>query len=84
MWAIPIKNKNTHTIIECMEEIFEITTPEIINCDNGSEFTSREFKKLVSEYTIDVKYVNVVSLVRENTHGGRGHTCARKQDVFRK
>ena len=59
VWAIPIKNKNTHTIIECMEEIFEITTPEIINCDNGSEFTSSEFKKLLSEYNIDVKYVTV-------------------------
>ena len=59
VWAIPIKHKDTRTIIECLGEMFEMTAPEIINCDNGSEFTSREFKKLASEYAIDIRYVNV-------------------------
>ena len=31
----------------------------MINCDNGSEFTSREFNRLVKYRGIDVRYVDV-------------------------
>jgi len=47
-WVEPLKNKNTATITEVMNKIIGDMKPkpEIINCDNGSEFISSSFKKM--------------------------------------
>ena len=58
-FVVPMKNKETLTIIEAIEEVFDITEPHIINCDNGSEFISHDFKKFVKERGITINYVSV-------------------------
>ena len=59
LYAIPLKDKETRTIINSMEKIFKLAKPEIINCDNGSEFISRSFKKLAENNNIKINYVEV-------------------------
>ena len=59
VYCIPMKNKTTDTIINAINNIFKIAKPEQITCDNGSEFISLQFKKLMKEYNIDVHYVDV-------------------------
>ena len=58
-FVVPMKNKQTSTIIEAIEEVLNITQPDIINCDLGSEFKSREFKNMVEQQGITLNYVDV-------------------------
>ena len=58
-FVIPMKNKQTSTIIEAAKEVFDLTEPDIINADNGSEFTSKDFQKLLKDRGIDINYVDV-------------------------
>ena len=39
-FVVPMKNKQMSSIIESVEEVLDNTSPNIINCDNGSEFTN--------------------------------------------
>ena len=59
--VVPMKNKVSKTIIDAMKESFNIMNgkPDIINCDNGSEFINNDFKKFVNYNNIDVRYVQV-------------------------
>jgi hypothetical protein len=59
LFVVPMKNKSTSTILDAVEEIFDQTEPTMINTDNGSEFISKEFKKLLKERGIDVQYSDV-------------------------
>ena len=59
VYAIPLKSKDTQTIIKSMEDIIELTHPKIINCDKGSEFISNTFKTLMKNNNIEIKYVEV-------------------------
>ena len=59
VWVIPMKNKNTKSIIESFIKVLNIVHPKIINCDKGSEFISKEFNKLLKEYDINIKYVEI-------------------------
>ena len=58
-FAVPMKNKTTSTVVESAKEILDETEPAIINCDNGSEFINSEFKKLLNNRGIEIKYVDV-------------------------
>ena len=58
-FVVPMKNKQTSNIIEAIEEIIDITSPEIINCDNGSEFINHTFKKIMKDRDITINYVDV-------------------------
>ena len=42
-----------------MEGILKLAKPEINNCDNGSEFISRSFKKLAENNNIKSNYGEV-------------------------
>ena len=57
-WVIPLKNKFSSTITDAMSELLKDikTKPEIINCDNGSEFISASFKSLCDKYKIKINY----------------------------
>ena len=58
-WVEPLKNKNTTTITEVMNKIIGDMKPkpEIINCDNGSEFISSSFQKMCDKSKITINYV---------------------------
>ena len=58
-WAVALKDKKTETIIEGMTYILGEARPEILMCDLGSEFISREFKALMKEHTVTVLYSEV-------------------------
>ena len=51
-FVVPMKNKFTSTIIESTKDILNVTKPTIINVDQGSEFISHEFKKLIKDRDI--------------------------------
>ena len=59
VWVIPLKNKNTKSIIDSFSKVLNIVKPKILNCDKGSEFISKEFKNLLKEYNIDIRYVEI-------------------------
>lgn len=59
LFVIPLKNKKTQTIIDAATEILDDTEPSMLNADNGSEFTSAEFKKLLKDRGIDIQYAQV-------------------------
>ena len=57
--AVPIKEKTISNIISAFKEIIHVMngTPNIINCDNGSEWISGPFKKLMQDNHIEIRYV---------------------------
>ena len=58
-FVVPMRNKTTEMVVECFKEIIDKVSPSIINCDNGSEFTSHAFKELINRRGIIINYVNV-------------------------
>ena len=58
-FVVPMKNKTTSDIIDATKEIVDSVAPAIINCDNGSEFTSKQFKDLMKKRGITINYVDV-------------------------
>ena len=58
-YTIAMKNKTSINVVNAMNKIINIAKPKIINCDQGSEFISKEFKKLMSENNIEIRYVEV-------------------------
>ena len=53
-WKVVIP-MNTHFCLEAVEEAFErYGTPEIMNTDQGSQFTSQEFTSLLKEHDIRI------------------------------
>ena len=54
-----MKNKTSISVTTAMHHIIEQSKPDIINCDQDSEFTSKEFKKLTADNAINVRYVPV-------------------------
>ena len=55
----PIKNKTAETVTNAFENILKTVKPKIINCDNGSEFTSNTFKHTAKNNDIIIRYVPV-------------------------
>ena len=64
-YMIPLHNKNTSTIILAIKELFKHVVPENIMCDKGSEFISKEFKTLIKNNNVNLKYTNVKDYNRE-------------------
>ena len=58
-YVVPMKNKNTNEILNASMNILNKVKPNKIMCDNGSEFTSGQFKKLCSDKNIIINYVDV-------------------------
>ena len=56
-FVVPIKNRNTNTILEALEEILDITEPTTINSDH--EFTSNTIQKSLKNRGIDLQVVDV-------------------------
>ena len=54
-----MKNKNIQSVVSTFEAMTKNIKPEIINCDNGSEFISNQFKQLAKERGISIRYVPV-------------------------
>jgi len=59
LYTFPMKNKDSNTVKDCMYDCIKETHPQIINCDNGSEFINKSFKKLMKDNNIKVHYVDV-------------------------
>ena len=58
-YCIPMKSKTITSVVSAFSEILKQAIPSIINCDNGSEFISKEFKQLAETNKIKINYVNV-------------------------
>jgi hypothetical protein len=59
LYIIPLKNKNSSSVVQSMEEILKLAHPKILNCDNGKEFINKDFKELMKKYNVEVRYVEV-------------------------
>ena len=46
LYVEPLKNKTDISVTDAMKKILEISKPEVIEVDNGSEFISHKFKNL--------------------------------------
>jgi len=55
-WVRPLKSKQMPSIIEASKSIFHEAKPEMICSDAGSEFTSRQFKKLANDLGIKLSF----------------------------
>ena len=58
-YVVPMKNKESRTVNEAIEEIIELTAPITIQCDNGKEFDNHSFKKMMKERGIDIQFIDV-------------------------
>ena len=58
-FVYPLRSKSSEYITEVMQELIEETAPTIINTDLGSEFTSSEFKKIITRQGIEINYIGV-------------------------
>ena len=58
-FVVRMKNKQMSSIIESGEEVLDNTSPNIINGDNGSEFTNHLFKKFIRDRGMEINYVDV-------------------------
>ena len=58
-YVVPIKNKESRTVNDAIDEIIELTSPIKLQCDNGKEFDNHSFKKMMKENGIDIQFVDV-------------------------
>lgn len=58
-FVVPLKNKQSQSVVEAADEIFEIVDPKILNTDNGSEFIDSGFLKLLRKKNIEIRYAEV-------------------------
>ena len=58
-YIVPMKNKESRTVNDAIEEIIELTSPIKIQCDNGKEFDNHSFKKMMKERGIDIQFIDV-------------------------
>ena len=54
-----MKNKTSTSVNAALIEILDLTEPNSITTDQGSEFINSDFKKLLSNRGIDIVYVQV-------------------------
>lgn len=53
-WAIPVKNKNAVDVVKAMQSIFKTgRVCKNLQTDHGKEFYNKNFKELMSKYTIN-------------------------------
>ena len=58
-YVVPLKNKESRTVNDAIDEIIELTSPIKLQCDNGKEFDNHSFKKMMNERGIDVQFIDV-------------------------
>ena len=58
-YVVPLKNKESRTVNDAIDEIVELTSPITIQCDNGKEFNNHSFKKMMKERGIDIQFIDV-------------------------
>jgi len=58
-FVFPLKTKSTNAIINAFHELFSEVIPKEVTCDNGSEFISSSFKKLMGDNNVKITYVNI-------------------------
>ena len=58
-YVVPMKNKESKTVNDAIDEIVELTSPITIQCDNGKEFDNHSFKKMMKERGIDIQFIDV-------------------------
>ena len=57
--VIPLKTKSTACVVAAMQKIIATNKPEIIQSDNGSEFTSKQYTDLMKNNNIEVQYIDI-------------------------
>ena len=56
-WVVMLKNKTNTTCVEAFQQILKKgRTPKILMSDNGSEFVSRNWKRLMTQYKIEQSF----------------------------
>ena len=58
-FVVPMKNKESKTVNEAIEEIIDMTSPITIQCDNGKEFTNHSFKRLMKDKSVEIQFIDV-------------------------
>ena len=58
-YVVPLKNKESRTVNDAIDEIIELTSPIKLQCDNGKEFDNHSFKKMMNERGIDIQFIDV-------------------------
>ena len=56
-YAIPLKNKNSSTIIDAFEKLFSKTKPRKLWTDQGTEFTNNKFQDFLQKNNIGLYHV---------------------------
>ena len=57
-WVEPMKKKNNKSVVEAMSKVLEQQSFNKVQCDMGSEFISKQFKKLMSDHNIEIIYAS--------------------------
>ena len=57
----PLKNKTVQSVTNAMKQMIEKDKPNTIESDQGSEFTSKEFKRLAKGTNISLSFVDTSS-----------------------
>ena len=57
--VIPLTNKASDTILHTTKQILDETKPKLIISDHGSEYTNRQFKQLLKDYKVEIRYCDV-------------------------
>ena len=64
--VVPLKFKNTESVLAGMKTIVNSFKPKIITTDNGKEYINKELQSLLKEHNIEHRFVDV------NQHGSLG------------
>ena len=81
-YIVPMKNKESRTVNESIEEIIELNSPIKLQCDNGKEFDNHSFKKIMKENGIDIQFVDVGDHKRLGIVDRFVRTLRRKINVY--
>lgn len=58
-FVVPLKSKNTESVVEGMKKVVTFFKPDIITTDNGKEYTNKEIKDLLKHHNIEHRFVDV-------------------------
>jgi hypothetical protein len=58
-WVEPLKNKTNESVTTAMSKILDKQKCNIIESDLGSEFVSKQFRKLMTDHKIQIIYADV-------------------------
>ena len=58
-YVVPLKFKNTESVVEGMKRVINYFKPEIITSDNGKEYTNKELRELLKQHNVEHRFVDV-------------------------